>query len=142
MTLHANLIDGEWVDGEAAPNVNPANTAEVVGHYARASAGDAARAIAAAKAAFPGWSRSGPLERRGVLSKAAAEIFTRKEEFGKLLSREEGKTLAEGIGETVRAARSSTSSPASACGSRANCCRRCAPGSASRSHARRSARSG
>jgi aldehyde dehydrogenase (NAD+) len=39
-----------------------------------------------------------------VLSKAAAEILARKEELGRLLSREEGKTLAEGIGETARAA--------------------------------------
>lgn len=104
MTVHQNLIDGEWVGGEAVPNVNPANTAEVVGEYARATAADAATAIAAAKAAFPAWSRSGPLERHGVLSKAAAEILARKEELGTLLSREEGKTLAEGIGETVRAA--------------------------------------
>ena len=104
MELHANLIDGEWVEGEAVPNVNPANTAEVVGHYARATAADAERAIAAAKAAFPAWSRSGPLERHAVLRKAADEITARKEEIGTLLSREEGKTLAEGIGETVRAA--------------------------------------
>jgi acyl-CoA reductase-like NAD-dependent aldehyde dehydrogenase len=104
MTLHANLIDGEWVEGEAVPNLNPANTAEVVGTYARATAEDAARAIAAAKAAFPAWSRSGPLERHAVLRKAADEITARKEELGRLLSREEGKTLAEGIGETVRAA--------------------------------------
>ncbi len=104
MSLHRNLIDGEWVAGEAVPNVNPANLDEVVGEYARATADDAADAIAAAKAAFPAWSRSGPLERHGVLSKAAAEILARKEEIGTLLSREEGKTLAEGIGETVRAA--------------------------------------
>ena len=39
-----------------------------------------------------------------MLSKAAAEILARKEELGTLLSREEGKTLAEGIGETIRAA--------------------------------------
>jgi alpha-ketoglutaric semialdehyde dehydrogenase len=104
MALHANLIDGEWIEGEAVPNVNPANTAEVVGHYARATAQDAERAIAAAKAAFPAWSRSAPLERHAVLRKAADEISARKEELGRLLSREEGKTLAEGIGETVRAA--------------------------------------
>jgi alpha-ketoglutaric semialdehyde dehydrogenase len=104
MDLHANLIDGEWIEGEAVPNVNPANTAEVVGHYARATAEDAARAIAAAKAAFPSWSRSGPLLRHDVLKKAADELLARKEELGTLLSREEGKTLAEGIGETVRAA--------------------------------------
>jgi acyl-CoA reductase-like NAD-dependent aldehyde dehydrogenase len=104
MTLHCNLIDGEWVKGEAVPNVNPANLKEVVGEYARATAEDAAAAIAAAKAAFPAWSRSGPLERHSVLRKAADEITARKEELGRLLSREEGKTLAEGIGETVRAA--------------------------------------
>jgi aldehyde dehydrogenase (NAD+) len=104
MTLHCNLIDGEWVKGEAVPNLNPANLKEVVGEYVRATAEDAAAAIAAAKAAFPAWSRSGPLERHGVLRKAADELTARKEELGRLLSREEGKTLAEGIGETVRAA--------------------------------------
>ena len=61
MDLHANLIDGEWVEGEAVPNLNPANTAEVVGDYARATAEDAERAIAAAKAAFPVWS---PIEQK------------------------------------------------------------------------------
>ncbi|MDO8361026.1 MAG: aldehyde dehydrogenase family protein, partial [Devosia sp.] len=57
--LHRNLIDGEWVGGEGAPNINPSNTSEVVGLYARATAEDTQRAIAAAKAAFPAWSRSG-----------------------------------------------------------------------------------
>lgn len=101
--MHMNLIDGEWIAGEATPNVNPSDTRDVVGHYAQASAQDAARAIAAAKAAFPAWSRSGLLERHAILRKAADEILARKEELGRLLSREEGKTLAEGIGETVRA---------------------------------------
>jgi aldehyde dehydrogenase (NAD+) len=104
MELHANLIDGEWVEGEPAPNVNPANVSEVVGHYARGTAEDARRAIAAAKAAFPAWSRSGPLQRHEVLKKTATEILARKDELGTLLAREEGKTLAEGVGETVRAA--------------------------------------
>jgi alpha-ketoglutaric semialdehyde dehydrogenase len=104
MELHANLIDGEWVGGEPAPNVNPANISEVVGHYVRGTAEDARRAIAAARAAFPAWSRSGPLQRHEVLKKAAAEILARKDELGALLSREEGKTLAEGVGETIRAA--------------------------------------
>ena len=35
MKLHPNLIDGDWVEGEPAPNRNPANPAEVVGLYAR-----------------------------------------------------------------------------------------------------------
>jgi acyl-CoA reductase-like NAD-dependent aldehyde dehydrogenase len=102
--LHKNLIAGEWVDGEAVPNLNPSNTNDVVGHYARATAADAQRAIAAAKAAFPSWSRSGPLERHAILRKAADEILARKDELGRLLSQEEGKVLAEGIGETIRAA--------------------------------------
>jgi alpha-ketoglutaric semialdehyde dehydrogenase len=101
--LHKNLIDGEWVDGEGVDNINPSNTDEVVGVYARATKEDTTRAIAAAKAAFPKWSRSGLMERHGILRKTADEIFARKDELGRLLSREEGKTLAEGIGETVRA---------------------------------------
>ncbi|MCC7325347.1 MAG: aldehyde dehydrogenase family protein [Burkholderiales bacterium] len=102
--MHRNLINGEWVGGDAVPNINPSDTNEVVGEYARASQADAEAAIAAAKAAFPKWSRSGPLERHAVLRKASDEILARKDELGKLLSREEGKTLAEGVGETVRAA--------------------------------------
>src|SRR4029078_5322092 len=102
--LHRNLIGGEWVGGEAGPNINPSDTNDVVGDYARATKADAEAAIAATKAAFPKWSRSGLLERHAVLRKTADEITARKEELGKLLSREEGKTLAEGIGETVRAA--------------------------------------
>ena len=104
--FHRNLIDGEWTGNEAdaAPNVNPSDTGEIVGLYARATVADTRAAIAAAKAAFPAWSRSGPLERHAVLRKTADELLARKDEIGRLLSREEGKTLAEGIGETVRAA--------------------------------------
>ena len=101
--LYHNLIEGEWVGGDGKPNINPSNTAEVVGVFAQASADDAKRAIAAAKAAFPAWSRSGLLERHGILSRTAHEILARKEELGRLLSREEGKTLPEGIGEVTRA---------------------------------------
>ncbi|WP_037469619.1 aldehyde dehydrogenase family protein [Sinorhizobium fredii] len=103
MTLHQNLIAGEWVGADGIANVNPSNTNDVVGEYARASAEDASAAIAAAKAAFPAWSRSGILERHAILRKTADEILARKDELGRLLSREEGKTLAEGIGETIRA---------------------------------------
>ncbi len=99
-----NLIGGNWVSGEASVNINPSDTTDIVGQYARATADQAQSAIAAAKAAFPQWSRSTPLERHAVLRKASDEILARKEELGRLLSREEGKTLAEGIGETIRAA--------------------------------------
>ncbi|MBL9034474.1 MAG: aldehyde dehydrogenase family protein [Rhodospirillaceae bacterium] len=102
--LHQNLIAGEWVGGAGADNINPSNTKDVVGQYARASKDDTLNAIAAAKASFPAWSRSGLLERHAILRKTADEILARKDELGRLLSREEGKTLAEGIGETIRAA--------------------------------------
>lgn len=106
MTIHAkNFIAGEWVESkDHTQDLNPSNTKDVVGEYPRASAADAERAIAAAKAAFPAWSRSGIQERHDILKRIGDEILARKDELGKMLSREEGKTLVEGVGETVRAA--------------------------------------
>ncbi len=99
-----NLIAGEWVEGSSVSiNINPSDTNDVVGHFARASKEQAEQAIAAAKAAFPAWSRTTPQERYEILKKASDEILARKDELGKLLSREEGKTLPEGIGEATRA---------------------------------------
>ena len=105
MTEHfKNLIAGEWVDGASVTkNINPSDTNDVVGEFARASKAQAEEAIAAAKAAFPAWSRTTPQERYEILKKASDEILARKDELGKLLSREEGKTLPEGIGEATRA---------------------------------------
>ena len=105
MTEHfKNLIAGEWVEGAStSKNINPSDTNDVVGEYARASKAQAEQAIAAAKAAFPAWSRTTPQERYEILKKASDEILARKDELGKLLSREEGKTLPEGIGEATRA---------------------------------------
>ncbi|ODT16098.1 MAG: aldehyde dehydrogenase [Mesorhizobium sp. SCN 65-12] len=99
-----NLIDGEWVGAAGSRNINPSNLGDVVGEYASADAGQAGQAIAAAKAAFPTWSRSAPLVRHAVLRKTSDEIMARKDEIGRSLAREEGKTLAEAVGETIRAA--------------------------------------
>ncbi|WP_395516291.1 aldehyde dehydrogenase family protein [Pseudorhizobium flavum] len=104
MTIYQNLIAGEWVGSDASRNISPSDTNDVVGSYAQGSAEDARQAIAAAKAAFPKWSQSGILERHAILKKTADEILARKEELGTLLAREEGKTLPEAIGETIRAA--------------------------------------
>lgn len=104
MTIHQNLIAGEWTGTNGAENINPSDTNEVVGLYASANVQDVADAIAAAKAAFPAWSRSGILERHAILRKTSDEILARKDELGALLAREEGKTLPEAIGETIRAA--------------------------------------
>ncbi|MGY4353524.1 acyl-CoA reductase-like NAD-dependent aldehyde dehydrogenase [Bradyrhizobium sp. i1.7.7] len=99
-----NYIAGEWLPAaEASPNINPSNTNDVVGEYARASVAETERAIAAAYDAFPAWSRSTIQTRHDILKAIGDEIQARKDELGGLLSREEGKTLPEGIGEVARA---------------------------------------
>jgi acyl-CoA reductase-like NAD-dependent aldehyde dehydrogenase len=100
-----NFIGGEWLGADQVTrNINPSNTGDLVGEYAQANAAQAAAAIAAAKAAFATYARTTPQERADWLGRAAAEITARKDEIGRLLAREEGKTLAEGIGEVTRAA--------------------------------------
>lgn len=99
-----NFIGGEWVDGSAVTkNINPSNTNDVVGEYAKADKAQTEKAIAAAKAAFPAWAQATPQARYDALNKISLEIIARKEELGRLLAREEGKTLPEGIGEVARA---------------------------------------
>src|SRR5260221_10868035 len=96
--LHKNYIGGEWVGGEAAPDINPSNTEEVVGHYARATAADVTNAIAAAKAAFPSWSRSGIQQRHDILKAASDEILKRRGKIGPPPARGGGKTPPGGTG--------------------------------------------
>ncbi|HEY3148218.1 MAG TPA: aldehyde dehydrogenase family protein [Dongiaceae bacterium] len=104
MTAFSNVIGGEQLAGsQTFRNINPSNTDDVIGDFASGSAADVAKAVAAAKAAFPAWSRSTPQERYEILKKASDEVLGRKEELGRILSREEGKVLAEGIGEATRA---------------------------------------
>lgn len=103
MKQHLNLINGEWVGGTFAENRNPSDLSSPVGLYARATAEETEAAIAAARAALPGWAVMPPLARHAILRSAADEIFARREELGRLLSSEEGKTLAEGVGEATRA---------------------------------------
>jgi aldehyde dehydrogenase (NAD+) len=104
MTIHKNFIAGEWLaGGDETKNINPSNTDEVIGVYARASRKDAETAIAAARKAFHGWARSGIQQRHDILKKISDEILARKDELGLLLAREEGKTLPEAVGEVARA---------------------------------------
>jgi acyl-CoA reductase-like NAD-dependent aldehyde dehydrogenase len=103
-TTYPNLIDGRPIDStERASDINPSNLHDVVGEFARGSSQDAALAIAAAKQAFPKWSRSTPQERFDILDRAGTEILARKEELGRLLAREGGKPLADATGEAGRA---------------------------------------
>ena len=99
-----NYIDGEWVPGPSwTANLNPSDLADVIGEYAQADADQTNAAVLAADRAFAAWSVSSIQDRANILDKAGSDILARKEELGRLLAREEGKTLPEGIGETVRA---------------------------------------
>ncbi len=103
--LHKNFINGEWVEGKTAKdNINPSDVSDVVGSYAHADKAQAQSAIAAAKAALPGWAATTPQQRADILETIGVELLARKDEIGKLLAREEGKPLANGIAETMRAA--------------------------------------
>jgi acyl-CoA reductase-like NAD-dependent aldehyde dehydrogenase len=103
-TAFPNLIGGRSIDSsERTPDINPSNLSDTVGEFARATDADLREAIQAARAAFPKWSRTTPQERFDVLDRAGSEILARKEELGRLLAREQGKPLADGIGEAARA---------------------------------------
>lgn len=104
--MYKNHIAGEWVEGVAVNrNINPSNTDDLIGEYAYADSRQALTAIEAASQAQTAWARSSPEVRADALDRIGSEILARKDELGHLLSREEGKTLPEGIGEVTRAGR-------------------------------------
>ncbi|HRP47125.1 MAG TPA: aldehyde dehydrogenase family protein, partial [Trueperaceae bacterium] len=100
-----NYVAGEWQAAAATRvNENPSDLDSPVGVYAQGSAADVSAAVEAARAALPAWASASASVRASVLQAAADELSARREELGELLSREEGKTRAEGIGEVARAA--------------------------------------
>jgi aldehyde dehydrogenase (NAD+) len=104
MSVYRNWIAGEWVAGsDAAINVSPSDLEDVVGEYARADAAQVETAIEAAAQAWRSWRDAGIMQRFELLDRVGSEILARKDELGELLSREEGKTRPEGVGEVVRA---------------------------------------
>ncbi len=102
---YRNYIAGEWVEGAtSSQDINPSDTSDVVAEYAQADKAQTETAIEAARAAAPGWANFGVQARADLLDKIGLQILARSQELGELLSREEGKTLPEGIGEVTRAA--------------------------------------
>jgi aldehyde dehydrogenase (NAD+) len=70
-TSFPNYIDGTSVDSsDRNADINPSNTGDVVGEFARATTGDLDRAIASARTAFAKWSRTTPQERFDILDRA------------------------------------------------------------------------
>jgi acyl-CoA reductase-like NAD-dependent aldehyde dehydrogenase len=103
-TAFPNLIDGRSIESaDRMPDINPSNISDIVGEFARGTTADVEQAIGAARQAFTKWSQSTPQERFDILDRAGTEILARKDELGRLLSREQGKPLADGVGEAARA---------------------------------------
>src|ERR1700674_3049968 len=104
--LCRNYIDGEWVESKSTKIVerrNPANTDEVRAPITLSTGQEMKEAIVAAKAAFPAW-REMPAPNRGKILFTATRIMQeQKEDLARLLTREEGKSLKDSLGEVQRA---------------------------------------
>jgi alpha-ketoglutaric semialdehyde dehydrogenase len=102
----AHFIDGQRV---AAPPVheseNPSDTRDIVARFPNGGIDEVNAAVEAARRAFPGWSAASPEVRSDCLDRIGEAILKSREKLGRLLSREEGKTVSEGIGEVTRAGR-------------------------------------
>ncbi len=103
--LHiSSYIAGEWRKGvKETPDVNPSDLSAPVAAISHASVADVDVAVEAARKAQRIWARTGLEKRSAVLMKIGQELIDRSAELGELLSREEGKTLPEGVGEVQRA---------------------------------------
>ena len=100
-----NFIAGEWREstGRRVPDLNPADVTEVLADAPASTAAEAASACDAAAAAFEGW-RATPAPKRGqILYAAQRRMEERRRELAEILTREEGKTIAESLGEIQRA---------------------------------------
>ncbi len=99
-----NHIAGEWVaGGSEIENRNPSDLSDLVGRFAQATPAQLDTALDAARAAQAEWAAYGLERKQAVLMAIGTEMMARAEELGTLLSREEGKPLAEGKGEVYRA---------------------------------------
>ncbi|MDR6392955.1 NAD-dependent succinate-semialdehyde dehydrogenase [Paraburkholderia phenoliruptrix] len=99
-----HYIGGEWHDGASTyPVLNPA-TGEVIARVAKGGAAEATQAIAAAERAFPAW-RSLTAKERGARVRRWGELMLEhRDALAELLTREQGKPLAEARGEVGYAA--------------------------------------
>ena len=103
---YGNYIGGEWrpaASGGTFENRSPADTGDLIGHFAASGKEDVEAALTAAAEAADAWRRTSAITRANILFKAAEILAGRAEQVGRELTREEGKTLKEGIGETNRA---------------------------------------
>jgi len=101
-----NLIAGTWADGAAGElfaSRNPADTREVIAEAPLSGPEDVDRAVSAARTAFPGWRLTPPPRRGEILFRAGEQLIRNKERLGRLVTREMGKVIAEGLGDVQEA---------------------------------------
>jgi succinate-semialdehyde dehydrogenase/glutarate-semialdehyde dehydrogenase len=99
----ALYIDGAFIEAEGRktePVVNPAS-GEMLGQLPHASREDLDRALAAAQRAFESWKKSSPLDRSAILRKVAELARERAETIGRNITLDQGKPLAESVGEVM-----------------------------------------
>ena len=95
-----NFIVGAWCDGQSTiANINPSDLSDQIGHYAQANSAQLDSALDAAQTAQKKWAITGLEARQTILMNIGNELMERRIELGTLLSREEGKPLAEGVGQ-------------------------------------------
>jgi alpha-ketoglutaric semialdehyde dehydrogenase len=105
MDVYRNFIGGEWVASGAAkrvPNLNPADTDDVIGEVPLSSRAEAEAAADVAARAYATWRRTPAPVRGAIVTRAAQLMAERKEEIARALVREEGKLLSEARGELQR----------------------------------------
>ncbi|MEL6823352.1 MAG: aldehyde dehydrogenase family protein, partial [Calditrichota bacterium] len=104
MDRNTHYINGQWLASDAVtPNINPSDIKDIIGDFSTGDKTVVKRTVHAAQSAAFAWAASTPQQRFDILDRIGTEIVERKIELGRLLSREEGKTLPEGIGEVNRA---------------------------------------
>src|SRR5512134_3788583 len=97
------FVGGKWVeDGESMPVIDKF-TGETIATVPVASRGTVEKAIGAAHAAFPAWSRTPAHKRFLILSKASGLLAKHQEEIAATICREAGKAWKYSVGEVARA---------------------------------------
>lgn len=101
----ANFIAGQWLPGGGAllAVTDPA-TGDLITNVPDSGAAEALAAVDAAHAAFPAWRKVPAKQRATILKRWNDLVLAHQDDLGKLISREQGKPLAEGKGEVSYAA--------------------------------------
>ncbi|MFG6175721.1 NAD-dependent succinate-semialdehyde dehydrogenase [Halomonas sp. THAF12] len=92
-------VAGEWRDAERRFPVTDPATGETLAEVPDLSADDAREAVAAAEAAWPAWRRQTAKQRAALLRGWYERIMAHQEALARLMTREQGKPLAESRGE-------------------------------------------